>query len=645
MMGNIHISPDEHLKRVMGNPSDLILKQRELSEAAYPLLASYLGWLRRLNMMQNKNDVIRQNEQLLNEFMYLCEHNLLFFLTVSGRFDIIRELFKDKDLLAKEVALLEEIEKEQAQAAAANLQNFVFIPRKKESSILQSEVPKPLHLLTSEWEKSLYGITNMSLYQYYEEEMKRITYIHHIKQIKLIDTSYEEHITLMQKALNFVSQDENIPEKTKQKANTLYNKLIAIKNEIEVEYPQATLLDAVSEIEDIEKQYQVKQEKLKEAQEALEVFFEEVRHEAPQLQMIYEEHQEIVRNFEKESQAIQVEWKQEMETLSTQYEKARVHALEDIDSSLSFIIDELKKCPVDELNEEQITRLDVTLIQLKEYKEKLKTVECYVSTQVLLSACNKDLETIASIIRSVLSEEAQKCFDLNVSLMKQMFVAPRDGVEHLIPTPDNLLQETLDRGAESLPKLNVTDTLLDAQSIDVKSSTPAIERVAIEQHQPEFSEDEKPETIHLLEKQKIEAGSSKPTIECTRTKQHGSEDPENSEVGRYRFFMSSIRDGTELIEFDSEKQRNYASALKELSSVLSDLNEEVEPETSEKIKKIEILIKDAKSMGFDKASPSHIQKICDACDLGIDYEPLSHVKDNLASMFHFQNNHQNSAGM
>lgn len=78
MMGFLHISPDEHLKRVMGNPSDLILKQRELSEATYPLLVSYLVWLRRLNAIQNKNDVIRQNEQLFDEFVYLCEHNLLF---------------------------------------------------------------------------------------------------------------------------------------------------------------------------------------------------------------------------------------------------------------------------------------------------------------------------------------------------------------------------------------------------------------------------------------------------------------------------------------------------------------------------------------------------------------------------------------
>ncbi|HHT0594335.1 TPA: hypothetical protein ACTXXA_002736 [Legionella anisa] len=685
MMGFLHISPDEHLKRVMGNPSDLILKQRELSEATYPLLVSYLVWLRRLNAIQNKNDVNRQNEQVFDEFIYLCEHNLLFFLTVSGRFDIIRELFKDKDLLAKEVALLEEIEKEHVQAAAANLQNFVFIPRKKESSILLSEVPKPLPLPTSEWEKSLYGITNMSLYQYYEEEMKRITYIHHIKQIKLMDTSYEEHITLMQKAVKLISQDENIPEETKQKAITLYNKLIAIKNEMAVEYPEVPLLDAASsEIEVIEKQYLAKQEKLIEAQEALESFFEEVRHEAPQLQMIYEEHQEIVRNFKKESQAIQIEWKQEMEMLSTHYENARVHALKDIDSSLSLIIDELKKCPVDELNEEQINTLDATLIQLQEYKEKLKTVEGYEPTQVLLSACNKDLDTIVSIIRPVLSEEAKKRFDLNVNLMKLMFVTPQDRAEHLIPTPDNSLQERIGRGAESFFKPDLTvplpvEQVIDiksststikhekieesqpevsegekletihlpedqVQAVDVKSSTPTIELVAIEQHQPEVSEGEKTETIQLPERNR-ETESSKP-IEVTSTKRNESEDPEKSEhVERYRFFMSSIRDGTELIEFDPEKQRNYESALKELSSVLSDLHQEVEPEISEKIKKIEILINAAKSMGFDKASPSHIQKICDACDLGIDYEPLSHVKDNLASMFHFPSSQQNNVGM
>jgi len=100
-MGRIHISPEERLKRIMGNPSDAILKQGDLSDATYPLLVSYLEWLRRLNGVHNKNDVIRQNEQIFNEFIHLCEHNLLFFLTVTGRFDVIRKLFTDKGLQKK----------------------------------------------------------------------------------------------------------------------------------------------------------------------------------------------------------------------------------------------------------------------------------------------------------------------------------------------------------------------------------------------------------------------------------------------------------------------------------------------------------------------------------------------------------------
>ncbi len=640
-MGILHISPDEHLKRVMGNPSDLILKQRELSEATYPLLVSYLGWLRRLNAIQNKNDVIHQNEQIFKEFVHVCEHNLLFFLTVSGRFDIIRELFKDKHLLTKEIALLEEIEKECAQAAAANIQKFLFIPPKKQSSTLQSEAPKPPHLPTSEWEKSLYGITNMSLYQYYEEEMERITHIHHVKQIKLIDTSYEEHIVLMQKALNLISQDEYICEETKQKAITLYNTLITMKNEMELEYAQVDPLDGVSsELELMEQQYQVKQGKLKEAQEAFDAFFEEVRHESPQLQMIYEEHHEIVKNFEKESQAIKAEWQREKETLSTQYENARAHALDDIDSGLSLIIDELKKCPADDLDEKQISKLDASLLRLHEYKVKLRTVERYESTQILLSACNKDLETIASIIKPILSDEAKKCFDLNVYFLKQMFVAPQDSIDTMIPTSHNSLQETVDRGSES-SKSNVPEP--KELVIKGKSSMPTDELAEAKQLQPEG---ERIEPIHLPEKQNNEAELDKPVIKLKSTEQHESVSSKKSaQVERYGFFVSAVSDGTELIEFDSEKQRNYESALKELSSVLSDLNEEVEPKIAEKIGKIETLIKDAKSMGFDKASPTHIQKICDACDLGIDYDPLNHVKDSLASMLHSQNKHQKSVGM
>ncbi|PWY57047.1 hypothetical protein DGG96_01030 [Legionella qingyii] len=764
-MGILHISPDEHLKRVMGDPSDAILKQRELSEATYPLLVSYLGWLRRLNSIQNKNDVIHQNEQFLSEFIHLCEHNLLFFLTVTGQFDVIRSLFEDKDLLAKEIALLEEIEKEQAQAAAANLQDFVFVPRKKEPSLQQPEEHKSLAAPASEWEKSLYGLTNMDLFRYYEDEMQRITHLYHMKQIKQIDTTYVQHLTLMRETLDVINQDDNIREETKQKAIILYKKLVVIKEEMDARSTEITPVvgETPLEIEAIEKHHQIKKEKFKEAQGALEAFFEEVRHESPQLQKAYEKHQAITMSFQKEIQAIQSEWKKEMEAISVHYEKARAHALEDVDSSLSIIIDELIKCPADELDKEQINKLDMALMQLKKYKEELKTVEKYDATQILLNKCNKELENIVSIVQPILSEESKKRFDISVNLIKKVFILPQPRVEQLLQTPksSSLIQEVLDvdsktlapRLADLIPEeqnvgfksstlvveaenkeqhdskvlndnapipavpamhsvelnsstsdvnaadeeqldskvlsenisipagsakhdveLNPNISVVEAESeehhdstvlngntsissvsvergVDLKFSSSADELMSGEQYQSKVTHDEKAQIAPVAEERIIDAEPIDPVIEFSRPKEEESEvapseEPQNSlSAQRYRFYMSSMRDRTEFIEFDPEKQHHYESMIEELSTVLSELNEDAEPEIAEKIAKIENLIEDVKSIGFDKASPSHIQKICEACNLGIDYDPLNHVKDSLASMFQFNDKPQNSVGM
>ncbi|CAM2984160.1 Uncharacterised protein [Legionella steigerwaltii] len=706
-MGSIHIPLDEHLKRIMDNPSDAVLKQLELSEETYPLLISYLGWLRRLNGVQNKNDVIRQNEQIFSEFIYLCEHNLLFFLTVTGRFDVIRKLFADRDLLTKEIALLNEIEKEQAKAAAAKRQDFVFVPRKESSILQQLEEPKPHRLPISEWEKSLYGLTHMDLYQYYEDEMKRITYVHHMKQIKLVDASYEEHITMMRKALVLIVQDEHINEEKKQKAIAIYQSLIAKKEEMQAKLiGLQPLVEEQSDIgalniEIIEQQRRIKEEHLKEAQEILEGFFAGMRDESPQLQAIYEEHQENIRNFKEESQAIQLEWEQEMRTLSVHYENARIHALEDIESSLHLITDELKKCPVDELDTEQIDALDGGIIQLKLYQDELKKAESYEAMQLLLSKCNKELETIAGIVQPVLPDDVKKRFELYVNLMKQMIAAPKDGVDFAMPTLDrtSLRQEHLDEGSvtsihnthpiteekELEPRTQDVElesmgtsqsiianseephlTLLPEEGEELELHTPVAEHKSVEMSQPIVTHGDEPHVAPLPKNGKMEVKPRAPGIEHARSEIVRSttpndekpqtislseekkiepitveENPQNEH--RYRFFVNSIRDGTEF-EFDPEKQRKYESALKELSSILKDLKEEVEPEVSIKIKEIECLIKDAKSISFDKATPDQIQRICDACDLGIDYEPLNHAKNSLSSMVQLKNNPQRRVG-
>jgi hypothetical protein len=79
--------------RKIQEPS-FIFEQPELSEASYPLLISYIEWLRKINAVHNQLDVMHENEQHLRNFKFLCKHNLFFFLKVTGQFKTIDRLFK-----------------------------------------------------------------------------------------------------------------------------------------------------------------------------------------------------------------------------------------------------------------------------------------------------------------------------------------------------------------------------------------------------------------------------------------------------------------------------------------------------------------------------------------------------------------------
>lgn len=218
-------------------------------------------------------------------------------------------------------------------------------------------------------------------------------------------------------------------------------------------------------------------------------------------------------------------------------------------------------------------------------------------------------------------------------------------VESLMPVvePQSVKKPQVTTPKDDNPHAN---PLSAVGKIEVESLMPVAEQSSDKMSQDTLPNDKKLQPTSLPEEHRIEAKLSPPEDEIDQREHQSIADEENPlNVHRYRFFMNSIRDGTEFITFDPEKQRHYESMLKELSGILNELQQEYGAEVSEKIKEIETLIKDAKSIGFDRANPSHIQKICDACDLGIDYEPLDHVKDSLSSIIQLKNKPQSSVGM
>lgn len=149
MMDAIQLMLDTHLKRIVYKQRAKIFSKNKLSEIPDPYLATQLAWPRKIRPLAKplvksldrikkslkrrsvhevqKNfpglflfnpgfqwqcgsrsmravstkDVMHQNEQILQAFIFLCKHNLLFFLTATKQFRTLNKLFATPSFATK----------------------------------------------------------------------------------------------------------------------------------------------------------------------------------------------------------------------------------------------------------------------------------------------------------------------------------------------------------------------------------------------------------------------------------------------------------------------------------------------------------------------------------------------------------------
>lgn len=138
-MDSIQLTLDVPLKKNSQCPKSLTFKYKQLPEAACPLLVPYSTWLRKINAILNKTDVMHQNEQKKSEFKFLCEHNLLFFLTVTGQFKVIEELFSTPSFTIQLHHLIAFIKKEQHKAKQVKMKRLCLL------KLTQKKEKAPIH--------------------------------------------------------------------------------------------------------------------------------------------------------------------------------------------------------------------------------------------------------------------------------------------------------------------------------------------------------------------------------------------------------------------------------------------------------------------------------------------------------------------
>ncbi|KTD74383.1 hypothetical protein [Legionella tucsonensis] len=212
-MDAIQLALDVHLKKTIYNPQRFFFKQQELSEATCPLLISYLAWLRKIKATPNKFDVMHQNEQKNREFKFLCKRNLLFFLTVTGQFNVIEKLFKTSSLTTKLRHLITLIKKER------------YKIRQKKSIPLKISFPPKAKIHNLEQKHSVRCLLKMSLFNYDIKKTQQLSFAHTVRRIKFCYLVYISKIELLGKILKAVNTNPNLQSHIKK---TLLHQIIMV---------------------------------------------------------------------------------------------------------------------------------------------------------------------------------------------------------------------------------------------------------------------------------------------------------------------------------------------------------------------------------------------------------------------------------
>lgn len=115
-MKSVQSIKEDYLKRIRSEQQALLAKPGDVSETSHPLLVAQLQ--RKLKSMHHKSDDLNFNAQMIKAFTYLCEHNILFFLTVTRQFDVLRKLLHPKTERAKMGTLRRRIKRTRGRAIA-----------------------------------------------------------------------------------------------------------------------------------------------------------------------------------------------------------------------------------------------------------------------------------------------------------------------------------------------------------------------------------------------------------------------------------------------------------------------------------------------------------------------------------------------
>lgn len=414
---------NKYLKAIEQDKNAVISRVVELSEMTYPLLISRFHYLRKLNNVHNKIDVRNEEAQNIQEYNYVCEHNLLFFLTITGQFDLIRELFEHNEKLAAIRQILKEIEREHKEAQQHGYQLIELANQetlKRNQAAANTNLPKTA--ITSE-----NSLNALMMYQYYDALYKDLTYKHHVAQTAIYEEAYTNRMARMNEVCKSILNNSSVNSADKKMLLDMrleYHKerdrimSIPITNQ-DGSYNLKAAADRRKQIEELDNKISTKFSNYlgdlcanSKIDRALKNTLQEKLNEEHADTTLYKT--KIVKGEQQYQEHIK-------DVLIHRQQNQKDSAI-----LIDKLIQDIKSVPIQQLSNEQRLEYNQTMAQLIQLNRQLKQVDSPTQQNELFIECFKKLDTLKQIVQPFMSNEIKKEFKQDLDKLHQVITPPEN---------------------------------------------------------------------------------------------------------------------------------------------------------------------------------------------------------------------------
>lgn len=404
-MAAIQLNSNTKWDSLLNDPGNSVLKEQLVSANTYPLLSAYYEYIRKINNVHNKKDLEVENDQLIAEFNYICNHNLLYYLTVIGRFDLIRELFKDV-LSDEERYIIHLIQAEREKAAQLVTQNTglaTLVPDTGKANI------------SMDYSQNAFGLSHMDCYRYCDQEITRVTQEYHVAQINVHTQALNQNLNHLQNLYDEIEEDDSIPEEVVNETAVHLARFRTEHRELTQLAQDASPTQDISVLEERLK----KIESLNDSGMDLEAFLKKHSQQHKTFMSTYKLVAAV--NLEKTTTLAQNKsvFQQLIDDLMTHKRNAQKGTNAEIDQSLRKLIDMVELAPTEKMDKKTVGQVKEALIRLEKYKEEIPHLHNTEEKQAVLKKCAKELSSIYEVIKPNLEPEAAKDLARELAFFKE----------------------------------------------------------------------------------------------------------------------------------------------------------------------------------------------------------------------------------